>query len=473
MAATDKFEKATLLAFYYVIKYGAPYDPLDEDTYKTIQKNPKKHKPKDVKEEMVVSMLAEYPTMDYTKWYLGIVRGAAALNKKLGNTEGKKDNSYSYGHFGSGQGLSKVAEISSNNDDTDILDYVWNHFSPKMKDEFKGKKDSWDTADVYMIKSNKENEIKSGMDKALCIGENHNKTLEDVGWCLGVGEVNTYMSVLLQQYKLLPLSLKQYTPNTNIKITPTNMSQDPDGVEGLTGKLETPLRNVMMIIREDSKHGKNVPAFDANSLTFTGSFEQGEIGFRYKYESKISSNENHATEPRDMVMNNSNKYVQASARNGAIPAPEMAKLVLEYTGEKINHMIPMNRKLNTGEISYWSSFLESLKGSNGVQIDFGSQPFSVEGETKSRSEFIQIASILDGGKPFSGGEVKTNGGKERRTANFDCEFRSKLRLLRYMKMIMNAKNDKRLGELLATIYFLSSKINFKQGQLSGPFWKIQ
>jgi len=33
--------------------------------------------------------------------------------------------------------------------------------------------------------------------------------------------------------------------------------------------------------------------------------------------------------------------------------------------------------------------------------------------------------------------------------------------------------DKRLGELLATIYFLSSKINFKQGQLSGPFWKIQ
>ena len=87
--------------------------------------------------------------------------------------------------------------------------------------------------------------------------------------------------------------------------------------------------------------------------------------------------------------------------------------------------------------------------------------------SKSRSEFIEIASILDGGKPFSGGEVKTNGGKERRSANFDCEFRSKLRLLRYMKMIMNAKNDKRLGELLATIYFLSSKINFKQGQLSG------
>ena len=34
------------------------------------------------------------------------------------------------------------------------------------------------------------------------------KTLEDVGWCLGVGEVNTYMSVLLQQYKFTSSFLK-------------------------------------------------------------------------------------------------------------------------------------------------------------------------------------------------------------------------------------------------------------------------
>jgi len=37
MAETDKFEKATLMSFYYVIKEGAPYAPLDEDTYKKIK----------------------------------------------------------------------------------------------------------------------------------------------------------------------------------------------------------------------------------------------------------------------------------------------------------------------------------------------------------------------------------------------------------------------------------------------------
>ena len=81
---------------------------------------------------------------------------------------------------------------------------------------------------------------------------------------------------------------------------------------------------------------------------------------------------------------------------------------------------------------------------------------------------------MDGGKPFSGGKFTTPDGESgNRPANFDGEFRSKLRLMRYIEMIQNASDKDRLGELLATMYFLSSKINFKQGQLSGPFWKIQ
>ena len=340
---TEKFEKATLLSFYYVVKEGAPYAPLDKDTYEKIQKSPKQYKPNNLSEEMATEMLIEYPDMNYEKWYLGILRGSEALNEKLGYSEGHKDKCWSYAHFGSKAGLSPVKRIKES---TDILDWVWNNFDKKMQDQFDGKKDSWNTADVYMVKTAKIAEIKQGMKKALCIGEHNNHLLQDVGWCLGVAEVNTYMSKLLQQQKLLPLSLKQATGGVKVKIKPNNLSQDPDGVEGLQGEIETPLRDIMAIVREDNKWGKNVPAFGANSLTFTGTFQQGEIGIKYKYESKISSNENHATEPRDMVMNNNSKYVQANARNGAIPAPRMAELVYEYTGDKLNDNIPMNRKLN-------------------------------------------------------------------------------------------------------------------------------
>ena len=469
---TEKFEKATLLSFYYVVKEGAPYAPLDKDTYEKIQKSPKQYKPNNLSEEMATEMLIEYPDMNYEKWYLGILRGSEALNEKLGYSEGHKDKCWSYAHFGSKAGLSPVKRIKES---TDILDWVWNNFDKKMQDQFDGKKDSWNTADVYMVKTAKIAEIKQGMKKALCIGEHNNHLLQDVGWCLGVAEVNTYMSKLLQQQKLLPLSLKQATGGVKVKIKPNNLSQDPDGVEGLQGEIETPLRDIMAIVREDNKWGKNVPAFGANSLTFTGSFQQGEIGIKYKYESKISSNENHATEPRDMVMNNKSKYVQANARNGAIPAPRMAELVYEYTGDQLNDHIPMNRKLSSNEIDYWGDELGKLTGGRGNKMDWGGRftPFSVEGVQKTKKQFIEIASILDGGKPFSGGKFSTPDGKENRPANFDGEFRSKLRLLRYIKMIQNASDKGRLGELLATMYFLSSKINFKQGQLSGPFWKVQ
>lgn len=474
MAAADKFEKATLVSFYYVIKHGAPYAPVDEDTYKLIAKKPQDYKKGELSEQMAAAMLKEYPAMDYIKWYLGILRGAAALNKKLGYAEGHKDNCWKYGHFGSKSAVSIVNEIEPA-DRTDILDWIWNNFDKKMQDEFSGKKDSWNTADVYMVKKNDVDEIKRGMHKALCIGNHNDKLLQDIGWCLGVAEVNTYMSKLLQQHKLLPLSLKQATAGVNVQIKPNNLSQDPDGVVGLVGDIETPLRDVMAIVREDNKWGKNVPAFGANSLTFTGTFEQGEIGIKYKYESKISSNENHATEPRDMVMNNKSKYIQANARNGAIPAPRMAQLVREFTGEGLNDDIPMKGKLSPEQINRWSAKLSSLTGGKGITIDWGGRytPFSVEGVTKTKAGFIETAAILDGGKPFSGGKFTTADGPEARPANFDGEFRSKLRLLRYIEMIQNAANTNRLGELLATMYFLSSKINFKQGDLSGPFWKIQ
>ena len=40
-AETEKFEKATLTAFYYTIRRGVNFDPIEESIYKVLKEKPK------------------------------------------------------------------------------------------------------------------------------------------------------------------------------------------------------------------------------------------------------------------------------------------------------------------------------------------------------------------------------------------------------------------------------------------------
>ena len=156
-------------------------------------------------------------------------------------------------------------------------------------------------------------------------------------------------------------------------------------------------------------------------------------------------------------MNNKGKYITATARNGAIPAPQMAKLVKAYTGEDLNFNIPLNRKFNAKEMGYWMQYIKSLKGTSKVPVNIIG--FSVDKDKMSSDQFMQQMFELDSGK-VSG-------------KSFETKVRSKLRHLRYIRMFLNASKGDRLGDLIAHAYFLSSKMNINQGDLAGPFIKIQ
>ena len=132
----------------------------------------------------------------------------------------------------------------------------------------------------------------------------------------------------------------------------------------------------------------------------------------------------------------------------------------------------MNRKLNKREQEYWIGRIEFLsKGFNGIRVDIGTP--EIDGQSKTIKEFITEAAIIDGARPHAR-KAKTQY-EDAQLANFDCLFRSKLRSFRYIDMIYQASNENpsQLGELLASIYFYSAKINFKKDQLSGPFIKVQ
>ena len=420
---TDLFERASIASFYYAIEGGANLE-----------------KGQDV--GLLQNLTIEFPNMDQI-WYEGILRQAQALSKYLGHSEGTKNSNWAYAHYG---GLTRTIPPTSV---TNVIDYIWNSLPPAQQKIFAGKKDSWNTADVYMVKKSEEDKIKKEIN--ILIKEFGPPNIQPA---ILIGTINAYMSKLLKEKKLLGISLKKPTRGAGVHITPTNVELGPDGLEVKSGSIQTPLTTKFEI--EKGRGGKAVD-FSGNSLTFNAKFEAGAYAKRYKWESKVSSASNEATEPRDLTLNNKGKYITATARNGAIPAPQMAKLVKAYTGEDLNFNIPLNRKFNAKEMGYWMQYIKSLKGTSKVPVNIIG--FSVDKDKMSSDQFMQQMFELDSGK-VSG-------------KSFETKVRSKLRHLRYIRMFLNASKGDRLGDLIAHAYFLSSKMNINQGDLAGPFIKIQ
>ena len=130
---TDLFERASIVAFYDAIEKGFGLKPEENI-------------------ELFEDLREEFPNIDKV-WYEGILRQAEALNDYLNHSEGSTDKSWSYAHYG---GKTKTIPNSST---TDIIDYIWDSLPKAQQSIFAGKKDSWNTADVYMVKKGKSAEI--------------------------------------------------------------------------------------------------------------------------------------------------------------------------------------------------------------------------------------------------------------------------------------------------------------------------
>jgi len=421
MADTAKFEAASIACYYQAINNGQSTSP-------------------GASPQMTEAMDAEYPGMS-REWREGILAGADALMDYLGHNPGVKDSTYLYAHY---DGRTKSIPASSS---TDILNYMWDSMTTAQKKLFSGKKDSWNTADVYMVKKSEATKMKREIDELK-------ETFDDLDPEVYVGTLNTFMSQRLEKKVLIPISLKQKTRGADVKIYETNLKMGPNGLNIESGSIETPMKSVM-----DVNVRRGDTDFAGNSLRFAAIFKAGTYAKKYSWESKGSSKNADATEPRDLVLNNKGKYTTATARNGSIPGPKMAELVKKYTGEDINYNIPMNSTLSDQQVTYWQSYVEKViqKKSTAIPIDLGR--FSIDGKTMTPRQWIKSVALMDKGKP---------GGK-----NFDQKFRAKLRHLRYIMMFIEANAKGKLGELITHAYFLSSKMNISEADLAGPFIKVQ
>ena len=467
MAKTKEQEQASLTAFYYAIEKGASLDFNDDglEYLKTLKRDQLS-----LSDELKLDIYKVYPDCPKS-WYETFLKQAKALIGFLDHKEGTKDKGYLYARWGK-NGKSEPVDTIPRDSRTDVGDQIYALFTKEQKSLFGtgDVSDSWNPMDVYIVKKKDEKSILDTIDCCIKghIGPDSKDSAE-----MEIASINRYLAYLAREHMFVPISLKESDTGV-ISLKETNMKKFVTDIPHSTGKPTTDLTTWLAV--SDTKGSEGIADFKSNSLTFSASFNEGASTINYKYESKIGSLQNHATEPRNLVSGTrkKNNLVPANARNGSIPVPRMAKIVEEFSGDKINYMIPMaGEEFGEKHIKYWTTELTKLKAFNNtlVKFNFGPMTFKADGR--------DLTNLTPGQWVYACANADSKV-KKKTSKDFALRFRSKLRLLRYMKMfVKSVKGPKdndvpiKLSNLIATLYYTSAKINMTQEDLSGPFIKIQ
>ena len=421
----EEQEKCSIIATYYAIEENANLEP-DKDT----------------KLKSVFTQV--YPNMP-EDWYVTFLNQAQAIKNKIG------DNNWKYGWYDGTQGW--ASGIMPNNKVSYIMGAIWNIFTDKQKKVFGSQKDSWNTADVFVVNAQMETEILRFV-----------KQLQDdfqdfVSPQIFIGTLNSYLSELIRNNDLVPISLKKQTKNAPVRIKETNVDDVP--VEGLVpfdGEFLAKPYSYFDIVNRGSKLN-----FTGNSLFYKASFQVGSYPYFYQIEQRMQGNSSKA-EVKDLVVKgNKGKRGPADAQTGNVPMPQFKALVFDYTGEEYDHNIPaIGSEIN---VKYWSDYIETIYKDAKDDFDFGK--FTIFGKTYTPKEFMEFAIRLD---KLSDDKIKILYNISKNA--FSAKLRNKLRHLRTIKAYLKAQKDNKLSEFFMVIYFRAAKMNITDKDLVSPFLKV-
>ena len=472
MAADDKTakqEKASLIAFYYAIEKGVNLGTLKEPATGAQARD----------EDLYKALLGVYPDMLGTnankpdfRWYKAFLKQAIVFIDWLDHKQGSTNSSYKYGRFGS-----KTIKGIPSSSTSEIGDKIWDEFMTKDQKNLFGsgnpKKDSWNPMDVYIVKKSDEDGLIKELKDSCCFEDRIAPDVEAAAM-MEVQGLNRYLAYFTKQHKFVGVSLKE-TDSGDPKVTENNLEKTFDHIEHSCGMITKKLTMNMTLLGSKTKVKKGEVIdkgmdFQSNSLTYEGQFVIGSSLKNYKYESKISSVENHATEPRDRVAGARGGLTNAAARNGAVPVPKMAKIVKQYSKQKINQNIPLKGNFSTKDKEAMVKLLTDIKKGGGqtqVQSPFA---FNIHLNRKDGKWWSNLSA-----KEYVDKLVELDDEYPKKTDKFPKALRSKFRAARYIYMFQEAERDSEhtLSQLIAELYFASSKINISPKDLSGPFIKIQ
>tara|TARA_R100001443_G_C3347084_1_gene175890 strand:- start:54 stop:1607 length:1554 start_codon:yes stop_codon:yes gene_type:complete len=389
---------------------------------------------------------------------------------------------------------------------TDIFNRIWNEcFQEVHRNIVGGKKDTWNPADVY-ISTMSAGEEKVLMKQICDMMEKFDKADPKASVLLLNQSLRKYFNGGPDGSQfLIGISLKQATWPSVPTVKQTNTASDKDFETPKAGnevKLSQPMSQWMQVT---NKSDKGFLDFFGNSLTFRAEVSMdGGKPLKYGWESKSPTKTGtHATEMKDVVQTDLFPLTKraskkgsplglASARTGSIPGATFRELIKEFTGEDVNHKIPLKDNDYLGkdaedkgaDVQYWADKLNKVMTDPDVKlrdmyIQCGPKAYKGQGSGgkfagpnkkigKTAYDWVWLCNKID---YLPSSQVQIIYGYPK-AAKFKQNLRGKLRAIRYMEAIVNAKSQGRLGEFLIRAYYTAAKMKLKKDDVQGPFVKI-
>ena len=462
-------EQGSLLAIYYAYKKGA-----------NLNNGNGNGKAKKAQAELDAALEKVYPKITKA-WYDTFISQAKVIcNYKLcKHTIGTTTNSYKFGWYdGAPEGIPKA-------DTTSLLPDIWNMMGQEVWKVFGGvgQKDSWNTADVFLVKNGSDKKI---MKEVQNLREDYLEEMEHVlngnGAEILVGTVNTVLSQYVNDGSLIPISLKMKTGGVSMTVKETNMHS----WKGMRGQitamdsefLKDPFMyfNVLERDKEISFGGGPNKQDGGNSLQFFSEFKVGDYVTKYLIEYRLSGDQMKG-EVKDIKLTNKGEPKRASSQTGTIPTKKLYKMIEDYSKDSDmdknipNKSTPLN---NSTYINYWSDYLSSVMNDTKITKTLGKLNITIgdinekygndtEGYITKLFEIDEMC-IKDPklakdkfGVPFD---------------KFPQKIRLKLRQLRVLKALIKAKQNKKMDQFIMETYYLAAKQNISYGDLNGPFLKV-
>ena len=406
-----------------------------------------------------------------------------ALLKHL-KSMGAATSGYKYGIFEKDTSLLTSQKGVSMNT-TNVYDDIWDMFEERHRKLFSGstvgQKDSWNPADVYLLKGSSAPIVKY-------VKKIKDMTEDDPPGVF-VTLVNDYLTKLYQDKKLIGVSLKAAKPPNVPVAKEFNVVLDDDFESPKFGEAKIVKGGngyVHQYMEVSDKNGSL--DFKGNSITFEAEISMdGGKPLKYFWESKSPGRESpHTTEMKDMVKaKKGNALTKANARGGSITKGLQFKpLIKEFTGKDFNHRVPVGEvKWDKTDpppsvvraVKYWSGIYLTLKKNplvtlNDVKIkNKQGKEVVINGTRKGTMEYFYDLFWIDS---HSSKDVKAAYGLPKSTKYYQ-NFRGKLRGLNIIRAVVKADSAGRLGEFLVKAYYKAAKIRFDIDDLQGPYVKIQ